>query len=400
MTLHVIGAGLSGLACALAAADAGIDVAVHEAAKQAGGRCRSWDDAVIGARIDNGTHVVVGGNPAAMAYLDRIGSHDTLRALPLMPTVFDLADGTIWRPSMTTLLSAVVSSFWTFGLADGGSVTDRIGRSRDFRFIWEPLAVATLNTDAARASAALFRAVLKNTLWRGMAAARMHVAGGDLTASFVTPAVRTLQAKGVSLNLGHALREPVLRDGRIAELVFDDATIVLGRNDAVVFAVPWWTASKWLRLSELPDSPIVNIHYRVKTPPAALADHEALGVVGGVAQWIFRRGNILAVTVSAAASLDEKSNDEIAATIWAEVARALDLEGEPEAVRVVKEKRATLLHTRDTEALRPGRRQGENLFLAGDWTATGLPCTIESAIRSGNAAAADAVTLLRDRRAA
>jgi glycine/D-amino acid oxidase-like deaminating enzyme len=396
MTLHVVGAGLSGLACALAAADAGLDVVVHEAAKQAGGRCRSWDDAVIGRRIDNGTHVVVGGNPAAMDYLRRLGARDTLRALPATPTVFDLAGGMTWRPGFATLLRALAGSLAALAFDDRGTVAGRLGRSRDFRFIWEPLAVATLNTDAARASAALFRSVLARTVWRGLGASRMHVAGGDLTASFVAPAVEALRARGVELRLGHGLREPVLRDGRVAELVFDDGTVVLSRHDAAVLAVPWWTAGKWLGLPELADSPIVNIHFRLAAPPPSLNDHEALGLVGGVAQWIFRRGDILAVTVSAAAGLDDQSNDAIAATIWAEVARALGLAGQPEAVRVVKEKRATLLHTRETEALRPGSRQGGNLFLAGDWTATGLPCTIESAIRSGNTAAADAVALLRD----
>ena len=398
MTLHVIGAGLSGLACALAAVDAGLDVVVHEAAKQAGGRCRSWDDAPIGARIDNGTHVVVGGNPAAMDYLKRLGTRDTLRALPTMPTAYDLASDRHWRPSIATLLRAVIGSLWTLGFDDSGTVAERLGSSRDFRFIWEPLAVATLNTSAAQGSAALLRRVLARTLWRGAAAARMHVAGGDLTASFVAPAVAALQARGVAIQFGHGLRELPRRDGRVTELTFDESSVVLGRSDAVVLAVPWWTASRWLGLPELLDSPIVNVHYRLSTPPASLADHEALGIVGGIAQWVFRRGNILAVTVSAAAGLDEKSNDEIAAVIWNEIARALDLDGRAEAVRVVKEKRATLLHTRETETLRPQCRQGENLFLAGDWTATGLPCTIEGAIRSGNAAAADAIALLRDQR--
>jgi hypothetical protein len=103
------------------------------------------------------------------------------------------------------------------------------------------------------------------------------------------------------------------------------------------------------------------------------------------------------VTISAAAGLDDKPNDEIAALVWSEIARALRLAGQPAATRVIKEKRATLLHTRETEPLRPGPRQGGNVLLAGDWTATGLPCTIEGAIRSGNTAAGLATALLRDR---
>lgn len=397
MTLHVIGAGLAGLACALGAADAGVEVVVHEAAKQAGGRCRSWDDAVLGARIDNGTHVVVGGNPATHAYLRRIGSAGSLSALTSIPTAYDLASGALWRPSPATLLRAYASSLWRLAFDDRGTVGTRLEGSADYRYVWEPLAVATLNTAPGQASAALFRAVLAHTVWRGIAASRMHVARDDLSATFVAPAMAALGAKGVEIRFGAPLRAPLLRDGRVAELAFDGGSIVLSRRDAVVLATPWWTTSKWLGLPELPDSPIVNIHYRTATPPANLADHAALGIVGGVAQWVFRRGNILAVTISAAAGLDTRDSDEIASAVWAEIARALGLGEQPDAVRVVREKRATLLHTVETEPLRPHRHQGENLFLAGDWTATGLPCTIESAIRSGNAAAADAVSLLRDR---
>src|SRR5579862_4945089 len=116
MTLHVIGAGLAGLAGAIAAADAGLDVVVHEATKQAGGRCRSWDDAVIGRRIDNGTHVVVGGNRAAHAYMRRIGSANTLQPLPRTPTMVDLANGvTPWRAGPVALAGAFFGSLWRMG---------------------------------------------------------------------------------------------------------------------------------------------------------------------------------------------------------------------------------------------------------------------------------------------
>jgi phytoene dehydrogenase-like protein len=400
MTLHVVGAGMAGLASAIAAADAGLEVVLHESTKLAGGRCRSWDDALIGRRIDNGTHVVVGGNPAAHAYMRRIGSQDSLRPLPRTPAIFDLAAGTIWRAGPLALARAFAGSIWRLGFDDRGTVAERMRDLADYRRLWEPLAVGALNTSAELASAALFRTVLASAVWRGLNAARMHMVRDSLAESFVTPALDLLAKLGVTVRFGRPLRELAMRDGRATELQFDDETIVLSRHDAVISAVPWWIAARWLALPALPDSPIVNVHFRLTAPPERLANHAVLGMVGGTAQWVFRRDDILSAHVSAAAGLDERTSEEIAELMWRDVARALSLAAAPDAVRVVKEKRATLLHSLETESLRPHRRQGENLFLAGDWTATGLPCTIEGAIRSGNAAAADAVALLRDQRAA
>jgi hypothetical protein len=144
--------------------------------------------------------------------------------------------------------------------------------------------------------------------------------------------------------------------------------------------------------------PIVNAHIRLPAGvrPTRVLPPELplLGLVGGAADWLFLRDDVASLTVSAAEALAERPAEEIAALMWRDTARALGLDPAPGAsaqpvIRIIKEKRATLAQTPAALALRPGpRTRWANLALAGDWTATGYPATIESAVRSGAAAAA------------
>ncbi len=113
------------------------------------------------------------------------------------------------------------------------------------------------------------------------------------------------------------------------------------------------------------------------------------GVVGGLTEWLFAFPDRLSVTISAADALIDEARDDIAEKIWREVATIAGLGDAPmPSCRIVKEKRATFAATPAQDALRPGTRtHWNNLFLAGDWTQTGLPATIEGAIRSGERAA-------------
>ena len=124
-------------------------------------------------------------------------------------------------------------------------------------------------------------------------------------------------------------------------------------------------------------------------PPRLPADLPFLGLIGGTAQWLFVRGEIASLTVSAATDLAAEPAAAIALSTWPEVVLALGLEGkELPAYRVVKEKRATFAQTPDQVLRRPPTRSSiANLHLAGDWVDTGLPATIEGAIRSGEMAA-------------
>jgi len=388
MTVHIVGAGLAGLSCALAAADAGHRVVVHEGARQAGGRSRSWPEPTLGRIVDNGTHMVVGANHAVFDYLKRIGSENSLMRGPAAFPMLDLRTGRTWTATPLRLLGSVLASMWRMPKSQDAPISAALGRSKNYRRFWDPLALAVMNTPADQASALVFRRVLARTLWRSQTASQPWLVKEGLSESFIAPALAALEKAGATIRLNDTLRA-LERDGaRVTRLIFDSETIEIGAEDKVVLATPWVVARGFLpELPDLPASPIVNVHFRMAEPPTPPNKLGFLGLLGGTGEWMFVRGDVISVTISGAAKVIDLAGEDIAALVWQDVARALRIETPPVATRIIKEKRATLFHTPEVEARRPAPRFGDNLILAGDWTATGLPCTLEGALTSGTVAA-------------
>jgi hypothetical protein len=258
--------------------------------------------------------------------------------------------------------------------------------------VWEkllrPLLVSILNTPPEEASADLAGAVFRETLMKGGRQTWPRIATPSLAAAFVDPALDRLRKDGGDIRLGRPLRAVTLEDDRVATLGFDDGEERLGPQDKVVFAVPPWTVQALLPQVTVPDDfrAIVNAHFRA-TPPANA--QLMVGLIGGTAEWVFAFPDRLSVTVSAADRLLDMDNQTLTDALWRDVAAVHDLSSPVPACRIVKEKRATFAATPAQEARRPSARTPwTNAFLAGDWTATGLPATIEGALRSGEKAAA------------
>ncbi|MGB8398594.1 hydroxysqualene dehydroxylase, partial [Bradyrhizobium sp.] len=218
-------------------------------------------------------------------------------------------------------------------------------------------------------------------------ACRPLIARQGLSAVLVEPAVKLLRDKGATVQFGHELRGFGMSAGHVGELKFGGDTIVLAPDDVVVLAVPPRPAASLLPGLKTPNKfrAIVNAHFRVDPPRDAPA---ILGVVGGLVEWLFAFPQRLSVTISNGDRLVDMPREELAQAIWRDVCKAAGVEGELPPWQIVRERRATFEATPEQNALRPGTSTAwKNLFLAGDWTDTGLPATIEGSVRSGDRAA-------------
>lgn len=421
MRVHIIGAGLAGLAAAVHLRASGADLRLYEAAPRAGGRCRSYHDPQLGCVIDNGNHLMMSGNASAMAYLDAIGARDRLAGPASADYPFlDVSTGARWtirptrgripwwildagRRAPGTTPASYLSVLRLLQATPHQTVAEIIKPGTDlYRNFWEPLTVAALNTAPAYASAALMRPVLRETFLKGADACRPLVARISLADALVDPALTALAAAGAELRFGCRVRSLITDRDVVTGLETDDGPVPLEPYDIVILAAPAWISETLVPGLSVPPpgEPIVNVHYRLAHPATPAGEVKIIGIVGGLAQWVFLHGDLASVTISAAGAIADDDADVIAARCWREVALVLGQpqEKEPPA-RVIKEKRATFAQTPQAIARRPDAVTDiANLLLAGDWTATGLPATIEGAVRSGERAAALARGLMGARR--
>jgi squalene-associated FAD-dependent desaturase len=406
-TVHIIGAGLAGLSAALKLSERGVRVVVHEATAFAGGRCRSYHDATVGMTIDNGNHLLLSGNRAALDYLRSIGAER--RLVGPAHAAFDFFDLKS-RQRWTLRFNDGRLPFWIFDsrrrvpgtgpfdylplvrllrAAPGKTVGEVIACDGPlYTRLVEPLLLAALNIEPRRGAARLAAAVVRETLGAGGRACRPLIAREGLGSTLIEPALAALQQRGATVRMGHELRALRPDETRIEALDFGNGDVIsLSPEDAAVLAVPPYAAAALVKGLETPNEfrAIVNAHFKFDPAPA---QPTILGVLNGVVEWIFAFPGRVSVTISAADRLLNAARDELARTIWSEVAHATGLPDELPPWQIVRERRATFAATPEQDARRPdAQTRWRNLVLAGDWTDTGLPATIEGAIRSGERAA-------------
>ncbi len=422
--VHVVGAGLAGLSAATRLTELGHRVRLYESTGIAGGRCRSFHDERLGCVIDNGNHLILSGNVSTHRYLSRIHALDRMQlsdraAFPFM----DLATGRRWVCDFgagrgifkllsnafqgkgeasgaygipeASLREIVTSAYRFWRASEDATVCNLVGDMGDvYHRLWEPLSIAVMNTETETAMAKAMWPVLRETLGKGPDGCRPVLARDGLGNALVEPALDYLKSAGEGIRYSAGLKSLISIGNNLSELKFNDFSIEIAENDRVILALPIAAINELLPSIQTPNEyrPIINAHFGVSGDSSELT---IIGLINGRAQWIFRKNGIVSVTVSAAQELADVPVDQIAEILWRDVCKAFNLGQERMgAYRIIKEKRATFAQTPEQNRRRPRHQTSfQNLFLAGDWIATGLPATIEGAIRSGETAANAAIRL-------
>lgn len=406
-TIHVVGAGISGLSAAIRAARSGVRTIVYEAAGHAGGRARSFYDEKLGCIIDNGNHLLLGANKSTMTYLSDICAQDMVKEI--RPAVFPFLDaktGECWRiqpgraippawlfsksrrvPNTRTIeYLNQANRLRTSGKLD--TVAHAVGTASPlFEKLWQPLSKAALNTDAFEASAQLMWHVVRETFLKGEKACRPWYFHKGLDAALVRPAVSSLLRQGGEMHFKTRLRSMDTQFHRVTGLSFSEGTVSIDSDDAVILALPPEACTQIWPVAAAPSESktILNLHFRLDNPIKLPWNLPFIGLINTEAQWIFVRDNIVSLTVSAANNLANRPNQETASKLWKEVGMAI--QNVPTALplwRIIKERRGTFAQTpAQTNDRATTSTSLSNLFLAGDWTNTGMPATIDGSVTSG-----------------
>lgn len=411
MKAHIIGAGMAGLSAAVELTRAGWDVALSDCAPRAGGRCRSYHDKALNLVIDNGNHFVFSGNQAVGRFLETIGTADALEGPAHADFAFhDIRDDSRW----TLAVNDGRFPAWVFDpkrRTPGTGVIDHLALAKlvlarrgpttigdvisDRGLFWErvvdPMMLAVLNCPPAQGSAWLAGRFLMESFARGGQACRTMVAMPTLDAVFVDPALAYVRERGTEPRFAARLRGLVTEGDRVTGLDYGAGVEPVGEA-AVILAVPPWVAADLVPGLTVPDAfcSILSAHFAYPPPQGA---PPITALIGATSQWVVCHGDRISVTISGADDVIDQDREDLARRIWGDICATLGLTADLPRWQVVKEKRATFAATPEQDAKRPGTKtRWRNLFLAGDWTQTGLPATIEGALRSGANAAGLAIS--------
>ncbi len=415
----ILGGGFAGLSSAVYLTKAGFKVELIEASPKPGGRAYSLTDEETNTVIDNGQHILMGCYRETLDFFREINALDNLdfqkrlhinfvkenfKVYPLKayPVFYplNLIIGMLNYKALKLserlkLLSLFVRmNFYSAKDLTKLSVYDWLEKENQNENIrkafWEILSVGALNTNLKKASAKIFAHILKQIFFTGNKAASLILPKGGLTETYCLDAQKYIEEKEGKISFSEKAEKIIFNEDRIVKVLTSKREIE--DFDFVISALPLFALEKivpgikLLTELQLSYSSILSIHIWLKENKL---EKTFYGLINSKVHWIFNHGSHLTLVISDANDLIELSKEEIFELAAGELEKFISITKEEiRCYRVIKEKRATFVPSNEIIGKRPGAKtQFKNFFLAGDWIETGLPSTIESAVKSGKMAA-------------
>ena len=412
----VIGGGLAGLSAAVFLAGSGVKVEVIEAAPKTGGRTYSFKEPVSSDIIDNGQHILMGCYKDTIDFIRLINAENNfifrkhLKVNFLMENfrLFQLKSGNSLYPF--NLLSALLNYkaislsnrfkllkffaklyFYPDHSLNKMTVSQWLKQENQteelIKSFWEILTVGALNTGINKASAKIFADILKKIFFSGSKAAAIILPGSGLSEAFCVNSEKFIEERSGRISLLETVSRFGISGEKIISIFTNKRTIT--GFDYVVSAVPYINLKNILAKSginlnniDFRYSTIVSIHIWLKENKLS---EDFYGLINSPVHWIFNHKSHLSLVISDANDLADVPKEEIFNTAALQLEKFAGISKDNiVSYKIIKEKRATFIPSNDILNKRPGPYTGlKNFFLAGDWINTGLPATIESAVKSG-----------------
>ena len=415
----IIGGGLSGLTAASILSSKNINVTLIESSPKLGGRTYSFTDKDTKTEIDNGQHIMMGCYKETLALLNLIGAQNNfdyqknlyLKFIDRNRNQFQIKASTSFYPfnlllaiqnydalglndKLTFILFLLKLPFVSKNSLKNISVKQWLEKeNQSFNTInsfWEILCVGALNTNSKKASALIFYEILKQIFFNGNFATTIILPKYGLNESIINPAASFIENNGGTIIPSENIKEVIIKNQKIVAIKSEKN--LYENFDFIISAIPLYALERIIPKEiinidlELEYSTILNIHIWLNKNYLL---EKYYGLLNSPLHWIFVKKEHINIVVSDADYLAEKSKEEIFSFVMEELLQYTTIASKDiKQYKIIKEKRATFIPTINSLGKRPNSRTSiKNLFLAGDWTNTGLPSTIEGAVKSGRIAA-------------
>ncbi len=425
----VVGGGFAGLTASVYLAENNFDVTLLEASPKLGGRAYSLYNQKYDDYYDNGQHILMGCYEETLSFLKKINSIDNIEfqnslKVPFVQKGGGIAELRSYKKFYPLNLLLGILNFKVLSIKERLKVIDffldlmccyscdlqdktvkdwlecKKQSANTIKSFWEILVVGTLNTTIEKASAEIFSEILQRIFLSGNEAATIVLPKASIEKFYVENANHFIKTNNGEIILSERVNRMEIKNNKILKIKTENKSY--SDFDFVIMAIPEFAAKKIMTDSnisfDLPEfeySPILNVHLWLKENPFR---ERFYGFIGSQIHWLFNHGKHISLTTSSADNLINLDSSEIIRHFCSEIELYFPIFKREMVIdsQVIKEKRATFIpNTASTERRKKFNWQLENFLVAGDWTNTGLPATIESAVLSGRIAATHVISSLK-----